>query len=229
MEETHVLFETRRQKMLALREKGVAPYGKRFDVTGSIGEIRERFAEGNKERIAGRITAHRDMGKSHFLDLTDSTGRLQIFIHAKEVGPEAFEIFKLLDMGDFIGVEGEAFTTRTGEPTLRVQSLTVLSKALRPLPDKWHGLSDVETRYRQRYLDLLANPASKDVFKKRIAIVREVRRFLEDRGFLEVETPMMQPVAGRGGGTASSSSWKPAPAISRACRLQRGSSRRAAA
>jgi len=196
MEETHVLFETRRQKMLALREKGVAPYGKRFDVTGSIGEIRERFAEGNKERIAGRITAHRDMGKSHFLDLTDSTGRLQIFIHAKEVGPEAFEIFKLLDMGDFIGVEGEAFTTRTGEPTLRVQSLTVLSKALRPLPDKWHGLSDVETRYRQRYLDLLANPASKDVFKKRIAIVREVRRFLEDRGFLEVETPMMQPVAG---------------------------------
>ncbi len=182
--------------MLALREKGVDPYGQRFDVTGSIGAVRERFAEGNHECIAGRITAHRDMGKSHFLDLTDSTGRIQIFIHAKEVGPEAFAIFQLLDMGDFLGVEGEAFITKTGEPTLRVKTLNVLSKALRPLPDKWHGLSDVETRYRQRYLDLLANPESKTVFKQRIAIVREIRRFLEERGFLEVETPMMQPIAG---------------------------------
>ncbi|MCX6966982.1 MAG: lysine--tRNA ligase [Verrucomicrobia bacterium] len=196
MDETHALFETRRQKMLALREKGVDPYGQRFDVTGSIGAVRERFAEGHCERIAGRITAHRDMGKSHFLDLTDSTGRIQIFIHAKEVGPEAYEIFKLLDMGDFLGIEGEAFITKTGEPTLRVKTLNVLSKALRPLPDKWHGLSDVETRYRQRYLDLLANPESKTVFKQRIAIVREIRRFLEERGFLEVETPMMQPIAG---------------------------------
>ena len=196
MEENHALFETRRQKMLALREKGVAPYGQRFDLTGSVAEVRERFAEGGHERIAGRITAHRDMGKSHFLDLTDSTGRLQVFIHAKEVGPEAYEIFQLLDMGDFLGVEGECFITKTGEPTIRVSKLTVLSKALRPLPDKWHGLADVETRYRQRYLDLLANPESKEVFKKRIAIVREIRRFLEDRGFLEVETPMMQPIAG---------------------------------
>ena len=196
MEETHALFETRRQKMLALREKGVAPYGQRFDLTGSIAQVREQFAEGRCERIAGRITAHRDMGKSHFLDLTDSTGRLQIFIHAKEVGPEAYEIFQLLDMGDFLGIEGECFITKTGEPTLRVKSLTVLSKALRPLPDKWHGLSDVETRYRQRYLDLLANPESKAVFKQRIAIVREIRRFLEERGFLEVETPMMQAIAG---------------------------------
>lgn len=196
MDETHALFETRRQKMLALREKGVAPYGQRFETTGAIAEIRERFAEGRCERIAGRITAHRDMGKSHFLDLTDSTGRIQIFIHAKEVGPDAFAIFQLLDIGDFLGIEGEAFTTRTGEPTLRVKELTVLSKALRPMPDKWHGLADVELRYRQRYLDLLANPESKTVFKQRIAIIREIRRFLEDRGFLEVETPMMQPVAG---------------------------------
>jgi len=196
MEENHALFETRRQKMLTLREKGVAPYGQRFDLTGSVAEVRVRFAEGGHERIAGRITAHRDMGKSHFLDLTDSTGRLQVFIHAKEVGPEAYEIFQLLDMGDFLGVEGECFITKTGEPTIRVSKLTVLSKALRPLPDKWHGLADVETRYRQRYLDLLANPESKEVFKKRIAIVREIRRFLEDRGFLEVETPMMQPIAG---------------------------------
>ncbi|XHR28703.1 MAG: lysine--tRNA ligase [Chthoniobacteraceae bacterium] len=196
MEEPNALFETRRQKMLALREKGVDPYGHRFALTGSVGEVRERFAEGRCECIAGRITAHRDMGKSHFLDLTDSTGRIQVFVHAKEVGPEAYAIFQLLDMGDFLGVEGETFTTRTGEPTLRVKSLTVLSKSLRPLPDKWHGLADVETRYRKRYLDLLANPESKEVFKKRIAIIREMRRYLEDRGFLEVETPMMQPVAG---------------------------------
>jgi len=196
MEETHALFETRRQKMLALREKGVAPYGQRFEITGTIAEVRERFADGHCERIAGRITAHRDMGKSHFLDLTDSGGRLQIFVHAKEVGPEAYAIFQLLDIGDFLGVEGETFITKTGEPTLRVKNLTVLSKALRPMPDKWHGLADVELRYRQRYLDLLANPESKAVFKQRIAIIREIRHFLEDRGFLEVETPMMQPIAG---------------------------------
>lgn len=196
MEETHALIETRRQKMLALREKGVDPYGHRFDVTGSIADVRARFAEGVQERVAGRITAHRDMGKSHFLDLTDSTGRIQFFIHPKEIGPEAFEIFQLLDLGDFAGIEGETFITKTGEPTIRVKKLTVLSKTLRPMPDKWHGLSDVETRYRRRYLDLLANPESKEVFKKRIAIVREIRRFLEERGFLEVETPMMQPIAG---------------------------------
>jgi len=196
MEETNALFETRRQKTLALRAKGVEPFGCRFDVTGSIGDVRTRFAEGNHERIAGRLTAHRDMGKSHFLDLTDSTGRIQAFVHAKEIGPEAYEIFRLLDMGDFVGVEGEAFVTKTGEPSLRVKTLTVLSKALRPLPDKWHGLADVELRYRQRYLDLLANPESKEVFKKRIAILREIRRFLEERGFLEVETPMMQTIAG---------------------------------
>ena len=196
MDETHALFETRRLKMLALREKGADPYGQRFETTGNVATLRDRFAEGRCERLAGRITAHRDMGKSHFLDLSDSTGRLQVFIHAKEVGPEAYELFKLLDMGDFMGVEGETFITKTGEPTLRVKKLVVLSKALRPLPDKWHGLADVETRYRQRYLDLLANPESKAVFKQRIAIVREIRRFLEERGFLEVETPMMQPIAG---------------------------------
>ena len=196
MEETHALFETRLQKMHTLIEKGAAPYGQRFDVSGSVEAVRARFTEGSTERVAGRITAHRDMGKSHFLDLTDATGRIQIFIHAKEVGPEAFEIFGQLDLGDFLGIEGEAFITKTGEPTLRVKTLTVLSKALRPMPDKWHGLADVETRYRQRYLDLLGNPESREVFKKRIAIVREIRNFLQERGFLEVETPMMQPVAG---------------------------------
>jgi len=196
MEETNDLIALRRQKMDALREKGVEPFGARFETSGSISEIRARFAEGNAERSAGRITAHRDMGKSHFLDITDSTGRIQIFVHAKEIGPDAWEIFKLLDLGDFIGVEGEAFTTRTGEPSIRVRNFTVLCKALRPMPDKWHGVADVEIKYRQRYLDLLANPESMGIFKKRIAIVREIRNFLEERGFLEVETPMMQTIAG---------------------------------
>ena len=196
MEETNDLIALRRQKMEALRAKGVEPFGARFEVSGSVEEIRARFAEGNSERTAGRITAHRDMGKSHFLDLTDSTGRIQIFVHAKELGPEGYEIFNLLDLGDFVGVEGETFITKSGEPSIRVKQLTVLSKALRPMPDKWHGVTDVEIKYRQRYLDLLANPESKEIFKKRIAIVREIRNFLETRGFLEVETPMMQTIAG---------------------------------
>lgn len=196
MQETNDLIATRKQKLQGLYDKGVEPFGARFDLSGSIQAIRDRFAEGNSERLAGRITAHRDMGKSHFLDLTDATGRIQIFLHAKEVGPEAYEIFKLLDLGDFIGVDGECFTTKTGEPSIRVKSFTVLSKALRPMPDKWHGVADVELRYRQRYLDLMSNPESKAVFLKRIAIVREIRDFLQNRGFLEVETPMMQSIAG---------------------------------
>lgn len=186
----------RRQKLAALRELGVEPFGGRFETSGTVAEIRARFAEGNSEKAAGRITAHRDMGKSHFVDLTDATGRIQLFISAKELGPEGAEIFKLLDLADFIGVEGECFLTKTGEPSLRVKKLTLLSKALRPMPGNWYGLADVEQRYRQRYLDLLVNPKSRDVFQKRIAIVRAIREFLHARGFAEVETPMMQTVAG---------------------------------
>jgi lysyl-tRNA synthetase class 2 len=147
-------------------------------------------------RAAGRITAHRDMGKSHFVDLRDASGRIQIYIHAKEIGPESMEVFALLDIGDFVGVEGTCFITKTGEPSLKVARLEVLSKSLRPLPEKWHGLQDVEARYRQRYLDLLSNERSRAVFEKRIVILREMRRFLEARGFMEVETPMLQAVAG---------------------------------
>lgn len=190
------LVAIRRQKLDALRALGAEPFGGRFDRTGSVAEIRARFAEGNAERAAGRITAHRDMGKSHFLDLTDATGRIQLFVSTKELGPEQTEIFKLLDLADFIGVEGECFLTKTGEPSLRVKRLTLLSKALRPMPGGWYGLADVEQRYRQRYLDLLVNEKARDVFQKRIAIVRGIREFLHARGFAEVETPMMQTVAG---------------------------------
>ncbi len=196
MEEKNDLIELRRQKLAALREKGVEPFGARFDTGGTIADVRARFAEGNTERVAGRITAHRDMGKSHFLDLRDSTGRIQIFVSGKELTPEQAEIFKLLDLADFIGIEGECFVTKTGEPSLRVKNFTVLSKALRPMPSQYYGVEDVELKYRQRYLDLLVNAGSRDIFLKRIAIVREIRDFLHARGFLEVETPMMQTIAG---------------------------------
>ena len=196
MEEQTDLLAVRRQKLAALHAAGVPPYGHRFDITGRPGEIRAAFAEGTPVRTAGRITAHRNMGKSHFLDLSDSTGRMQVYLHAKEIGPEAAAVFDQLDIGDWIGVEGETFTTKTGEPSVRAKSFAVLSKSLRPLPDKWHGVQDTEIKYRQRYLDLISNPESRDVFLKRVAIVREIRRFLEERGFIEVETPMMQMVPG---------------------------------
>src|SRR5436853_171569 len=136
------------------------------------------------------------MGKSHFLDLRNAMVRIQIYIHANEVGAELIDLFRLLDLGDFIGVEGTCFVTKSREPTLKIRTFQLLSKALRPLPEKWHGLQDVEARYRQRYLDLLTNEHSRAVFEKRIAIFRKTRRFLEERGFVEVETPMLQSVAG---------------------------------
>src|ERR1051326_5363792 len=196
MDDENQLIALRREKMETLKKSGANPFGRAFETSGTIGEVREKFAEGATLRAAGRITAHRDMGKSHFVDLRDSTGRIQVYIHAKEVGPEAIELFKLIDLGDFIGVEGDCFLTKTGEPTLKVHKLEILAKALRPLPEKWHGLQDVEARYRQRYLDLITNDRSRAVFEQRITIVREIRRFFEGKGFLEVETPMLQAVPG---------------------------------
>src|SRR5438067_254366 len=196
MDEENELITLRRKKLDALRAKGIEPFGGSFEVTGSIAEVREKFKEGETLRAAGRITAHRDMGKSHFLDLRDATGRIQIYIHANEVGAELIDLFRLLDLGDFIGVEGTCFVTKSGESTLKVRTFQLLAKALRPLPEKWHGLQDIEARYRQRYLDLITNEHSRAVFEKRIAIVRETRRFFEDRGFLEVETPILQTIAG---------------------------------
>ena len=196
MEPENELIAQRREKLEALRARGVEPFGRAFEASGSIAEVRHAFKEGESLRAAGRITAHRDMGKSHFVDLRDATGRIQAYFHEKEIGAAAMEIFDLLDLGDFIGVEGICFLTKTGEPTLKVRKLEVLAKSLRPPPEKWHGLQDVEARYRQRYVDLVANEQSRETFQKRIAIVREIRRFLEDRGFAEVETPILQTVAG---------------------------------
>src|SRR5437763_5893177 len=168
MEQTESeLLALRREKLAALEKLGVAPFGAAFETSGDIAGAREKFAEGASFRIAGRITAHRDMGKSHFVDLRDASGRIQIYVQEKEIGGEAMEIFKLLDLGDFMGVEGTCFLTKTGEPTLKAYKFQVLAKSLRPPPEKWHGLQDVEARYRQRYIDLVSNEQSRDIFQKR--------------------------------------------------------------
>lgn len=196
MEPDNQLVLERRKKLEELTAAGVQAFGSGFATDGSIALVRSQFAEEQPIRAAGRITAHRDMGKSHFLDISDITGRMQIFLNAKNFTPEEWKVFQLLDLGDFLGVEGAFFTTKTGELSIRVTKFSLLCKALRPLPDKWHGVQDTEIRYRQRYLDLISNPESREVFRKRVQIVRGIRRFLEDLEFVEVETPMMQTVAG---------------------------------
>src|SRR5947209_19877358 len=150
MEDENELVALRRKKLDALRARGVEPFGAAFEPDGSIAEVRAQFKEGETLRAAGRITAHRDMGKSHFLDLRDATGRIQIYIHAKEVGPELIDLFSLLDIGDLIGVEGTCFITKSGEPTLKARTFRLMAKAFRPLPEKWHVLTEIEGRYRQR-------------------------------------------------------------------------------
>ena len=194
--EENDLFAFRRQKLQQLLDQKLDPFGGRFDVSGNVGDVRQAFVEGERVRVAGRLTAHRNMGKSQFLDLSDVTGRLQAYINLKELPADQAGIFQLLDIGDFLGVEGECFVTKTGEPTIRVEKFQILAKTLRPLPDKWHGITDIEIRNRQRYLDLIANPGSRDIFLMRSRIIREIRQYLDDRGFLEVETPMMQAIAG---------------------------------
>ncbi|QQY07670.1 MAG: lysine--tRNA ligase [Candidatus Xiphinematobacter sp.] len=190
------LVAVRRRKLESMRASGMRPYGMRFTTNGSIASVRAQFAEGKLLCVAGRVTAYRDMGNSQFLDLEDITGRMQIFVYNKEIKLEDLEVLLLLDIGDFLGVVGECFTTRTKEPTLRVKTLRVLSKAIRSLPSKWHGVRHTEKKYRQRYLDLISNPASCEIFRQRIRIIHEIRSYLDRNGFLEVETPMMQVIAG---------------------------------
>ncbi|HOX03050.1 MAG TPA: lysine--tRNA ligase [Candidatus Paceibacterota bacterium] len=196
MDETHALIEQRRQKLAALRARGIDPFANKFTPSEGCGEARQRYAEGREVAVAGRVVAHRDMGKSQFLVLQDQSGRLQAYVQQQAVGAESFDVIKHLDLGDFMGARGPLFTTRTGEVTVKVQSFTLLAKALRPPPAKWHGLEDVEIRYRQRYLDLMADERVRDLFFKRSQIVWEIRRFLHERGYIEVETPMMQSIPG---------------------------------
>lgn len=197
--DSHLDNEYRQQRLANLGEleaRGRQPFGQAFARDGRIEDVRAAFADGKSLRAAGRLVAKRDMGKSVFAALQDASGKFQIYLK-KDALPEAdFDAFRFVDLGDHVGVEGECFTTRTGEPTLKVASWTLLGKSLQVPPEKWHGLTDVELRYRKRYVDLVANPEVCAVFRRRAAIVRGVRSFLAGRGFEEVETPMMQPVAG---------------------------------
>jgi lysyl-tRNA synthetase class 2 len=197
--------EERRAKRDAIAALGVDVYPTRFERTHAVSEAYSRYQERSasaleadpvRVRTAGRIVGLRPFGKAGFLHLSDGAGKLQVHVRKDVVSEKDFEIYQNLDLGDFIGVEGTLFRTKTGELTLRVESLSFLAKALRPLPEKWHGLSDVEIRYRRRYLDLISNPPSREVFVTRSRLIAEIRSFFDERGYIEVETPMLQVIPG---------------------------------
>ena len=196
MDDTNSLIEQRKAKLASLRAKGIDPFQNKFTPSETCAAARAAYAEGRETKLAGRITAHRDMGKSMFIDIRDQSGRIQAYAQKNVLGDEQFEIFRHLDLADFIGVTGTMFTTKTGEISVKLSSFAILAKALRPPPAKWHGLEDTEIRYRQRYLDLIGNPDVKEVFLKRSAIVHEIRAFFHGRGYVEVETPAMQAIPG---------------------------------
>ena len=201
--EGNELIRQRREKLEAVRRRGVDPFGARYPVTHWAGPLHERLAGASDDELkaagpvstAGRIVALRHHGKTCFAHLMDQSGRLQLYARADQLGDD-FALFTELDIGDFIGVTGDLMRTRTGELTVAVKAFAFLAKSLRPLPEKWHGLKDVETRYRQRYVDLVVNEESRRIFHLRSRIIQAIRAFLDARGFVEVETPMMQPIPG---------------------------------
>lgn len=193
------LVAHRVQKLEQLRDLGIAPYGARYSRTHLSAEALSGFDNltDHTIRLAGRVVSRRVMGKASFAHLLDDSGRIQLFFRRDRVGDQSYQVFRnLIDIGDFIGAEGTLFRTRTGEITLEVERWEFLTKAVRPLPEKWHGLTDVESRYRQRHLDIISNQEVVAVFRARTKIVSAVRRFLDDRGFTEVETPVLQPLYG---------------------------------
>ncbi|MFZ5763670.1 MAG: lysine--tRNA ligase [Thermodesulfobacteriota bacterium] len=203
MEDLNLILKQRRDKAQELGTQGVTLYANDFKPMHRIRDLLPQddpagdapLADGVKS-IAGRIMAFRSFGKAAFVQVQDETGRIQVYVKRDEVGETTYAVFKKLDIGDIVGFSGTLFRTKTSEPTLQASGLKTLTKSLRPLPEKFHGLTDVETRYRQRYVDLMVNPEVRDTFRKRVEIIRLVREFLTNRGFLEVETPMMQPIAG---------------------------------
>lgn len=204
MEETNELIEQRFKKLDELRRLGIDPYNGRFTPDNTASGLKATYGAMSKEgletdpinvSIAGRIIAMRDFGKASFAHIQDATGKIQIYLK-KDVLGEKYSLIKKLDIGDIIGVSGRLFRTKTDELTVEVMDFVFLSKSLRPLPEKWHGLRDIELRYRQRYVDLIVNPDVKDVFAKRSAIIKAMRDFFESHGFIEVETPMMHPIPG---------------------------------
>ncbi|MEI7808251.1 MAG: lysine--tRNA ligase, partial [Verrucomicrobiota bacterium] len=204
MEDSNSLIEQRQAKLKSLEARGIFPFRNKFTPDSQCRAARTGFdsgalAEGHRVSVAGRITAHREMGKSMFIDVRDQSGRIQIYAQKnamEEKMPGSWDVFTHLDLGDFIGVTGTLFRTKTGEPSLKLEAFTIVGKALRPPPAKWHGLEDTEIRYRQRYLDLIGNPEVKEVFLQRSAIVHEIRAFFHGRGYVEVETPAMQAIPG---------------------------------
>jgi len=197
--------EVRKQKLAKLKDSGAVVYPNDFKPTHSVSEIVARYADASDEdlsaaprdiRIAGRVMAIRRMGKASFFHLQDRRGRAQVYVQQNKLGEEGNALFRSLDLGDIVGVSGRLFRTRTKELTLDIDGVRLLAKCLRPLPEKWHGLADIEARYRQRYLDLMVNAEVREVFEKRSRIIRLLRRFFEERDFLEVETPMMQSIPG---------------------------------
>ena len=196
------LIKVRHDKMKAFIEKGVEPFGHSYEVTHHAQDIRNEYdklegeEEGGEVKIAGRLMAIRGHGKASFGVLNDRSGSIQVYFKLDVLGEEKYSQFKLLDIGDIIGVKGKVFKTKRGELTVRIEDFDLLSKSLRPLPEKFHGLKDVEIRYRQRYLDLIMNPEVRDTFVKRTKIIQTIRKYLDDRGFLEVETPVLSTIAG---------------------------------
>lgn len=187
------ILEKKREKLLKIKELGINPFEIAAYEKNEIGKIEE---EGVKAKVAGRITSYRRQGKASFGHIEDQGGKIQYYIKKDIVGEDLYDLYKLLGVGDFLGIEGETFKTNTGELTIRIESFTLLSKNLRPLPEKYHGLVDVESRYRQRYVDLIMNKGVKEVFNKRSKAIRFIRDYLEKMDFMEVETPMMQAIAG---------------------------------
>lgn len=204
MEEINEQIEQRIKKLEELRQAGIEPFGGPFEVTHHASEILNTYGETSKEEleagplffvIAGRIVAMRDFGKAAFAHIQDSSGRIQVYFR-KDILGDRFAVIKKLDIGDIVGIKGKLFRTKTLELTLEVDDFTFLTKSLRPLPEKWHGLRDIETRYRQRYVDLIVNPEVRKAFEKRSAVIKAIRDFFETKGFIEVETPMMHQIPG---------------------------------
>ncbi|MFS0656694.1 lysine--tRNA ligase [Bacillus sp. 179-C3.3 HS] len=204
-EELNDQFQVRRDKMNKMREEGIDPFGQRYDRSHQSAQIIAEYDEFSKEEleekdatvtIAGRMMTKRGKGKAGFAHIQDLEGQIQIYVRKDSVGEEAYELFKSSDLGDIIGVTGSVFKTNVGELSIKATSFEVLTKALRPLPDKYHGLKDVEQRYRQRYLDLIVNPESKQTFIMRSKIIQSMRRYLDAKGYLEVETPTMHSIPG---------------------------------
>ena len=197
-EELNELMQARRDKLAAIVEKGIEPFGRHYEPTHHAQQVSDQFAdlEGKPVRVAGRIMAIRGHGKAGFANLRDMSGQIQLYLRQDILGEAAYDVVHQFDLGDIVGAEGEVFRTRTGEVSIKVTAVSFLTKSLRPLPEKWHGLKDVEIRYRQRYLDLIVNPDVQRAFLVRSKMIQALRRALDERGFLEVETPMMHAIAG---------------------------------